>query len=223
MWQSKWHSHETGATCASGAQNCRPVFWLVSSLCLIELRIEYSAYKVFRPRRHRTRSMLFLMLFAPQMSIIFAITTSKDRHYQQNVHMREVAYLSLIRIYRNVNVFSQMSFQTKSGQITPFFHACEWMNITVEFRVEQQSISNFDVPDALFSQCQLSLIFSPWYGLSHILLYLCVKFTVQLTCKVFNCCTLLCLGGEVSKHQGVLFDRRLFSSRCSDELYIAIF
>ena len=25
-WQSKWHSHETGATCASGAQNGRPVF-----------------------------------------------------------------------------------------------------------------------------------------------------------------------------------------------------
>ena len=40
--------------------------------------------------------MLILMLFAPQMSIIFAVSTSNNPHYQQNLCMREVAYLSLI-------------------------------------------------------------------------------------------------------------------------------
>ena len=41
--------------------------------------------------------MLILMLFAPQMNIIFAAPQHlKLPHYQQNLCMREVAYLSLI-------------------------------------------------------------------------------------------------------------------------------
>ena len=40
--------------------------------------------------------MLILMLFAPQMNIIFTISTSNNPHYQQNLCMGEVAYLSLI-------------------------------------------------------------------------------------------------------------------------------
>ena len=39
--------------------------------------------------------MLIFMLFAPQMNIIFVISTSNNP-IQQNLCMREVAYLSLI-------------------------------------------------------------------------------------------------------------------------------
>ena len=40
--------------------------------------------------------MLILMLFAPQMNIIFAISTSNKLIINKKLCMREVAYLSLI-------------------------------------------------------------------------------------------------------------------------------
>ena len=168
--------------------------------------------------------MLFLKLFAPQMSITFSVTTFKDRHYQQNIHMREVAYIVQLDTYLpKCNQFSQMSFQQKAAKLPrSSMLANGWISL-LSF-VSNRTAFRISMSTTHYSANVSCLwYFSPWYGLSHVLLYLCVKFTVQLTCKVFNCCTLLCLGGEVSKHQGVLFDRRLFSSRCSDELYIAIF